>query len=123
MRFPVRRSATDTHPVDAVPPVRQLVPLGLQHVLVAYSGMVTTPLLIGLGIGLPTDQIALLVTANVLVSGIATLLQTLGVFNIGARLPMVMGSTFTGIAPAITVGADAGLPAVFGATIVAGVAG
>ena len=123
MRFPVRRSATDTHPVDAVPPVRQLVPLGLQHVLVAYSGMVTTPLLIGLGIGLPTDQIALLVTANVLVSGIATLLQTLGVLNIGARLPMVMGSTFTGIAPAITVGADAGLPAVFGATIVAGVAG
>ncbi|TQM04306.1 nucleobase:cation symporter-2 family protein [Pseudonocardia kunmingensis] len=122
-RSTARTSAANPHPVDAVPPIRQLVPLGLQHVLVAYSGMVTTPLLIGLGLGLPTDRIALLVSANVLVSGVATLLQTIGVLNIGARLPMVMGSTFTGIAPAITVGAEGGLGAVFGATIVAGLVG
>ncbi|TDD44134.1 purine permease [Saccharopolyspora elongata] len=96
------------------------MPLGLQHVLVAYSGMATVPLLIGLGIGMSTEQIAVLVSANVLVSGLATLLQALGVFNIGVRLPIVMGSTFTGITPAILVGKDCGLPAVFGATIVAG---
>lgn len=117
------KSATppDVHPVDAVPPVRQLLPLSIQHVLVAYSGMVTVPLLIGIGIGLSTEEIATLVTANVLVSGVATLLQTLGLFNIGVRYPIVMGSTFTGITPAIIVGQDGGLPAVFGATIVAGV--
>ncbi|MEV0089088.1 nucleobase:cation symporter-2 family protein [Saccharopolyspora sp. NPDC050642] len=97
-----------------------MLPLGLQHVLVAYSGMATVPLLIGLGIGMSTEQIAVLVSANVLVSGLATLLQALGVFNIGVRLPIVMGSTFTGITPAILVGKDGGLPAVFGATIVAG---
>lgn len=117
---PRPRSTAPPDAVDTVPPLRQLVPLGLQHVLVAYSGMATVPLLIGLGIGLPTEQIALLVSANVLVSGVATLLQALGVLNIGARLPIVMGSTFTGITPAILVGKDGGLPAVFGATIVAG---
>lgn len=109
------------HPVDAMPRLYQLFPLGLQHVLVAYVGMATTPLLIGLGIGLSTQQIATLVTANVLVSGVATLIQTLGIWNTGVRLPLVMGSTFTGITPAVIVGKDAGLPAVFGATIVVGV--
>ncbi|GAA2595194.1 nucleobase:cation symporter-2 family protein [Actinomadura fulvescens] len=107
--------------VDTVPRLRTLVPLSVQHVLIAYSGMVTVPLLIGSGLGLPGDTIAALITANLFVSGVATLLQTVGVWRIGVRLPIVMGSTFTGIGPAIIVGKDGGLPAVFGATLVAGV--
>ncbi|WGW11398.1 nucleobase:cation symporter-2 family protein [Saxibacter everestensis] len=106
--------------VDTAPRLLHMIPLGLQHVLVAYSGMITTSLLIGVGVGLSTEQIAVLVSANVLVCGIATVLQTLGLFNIGVRLPIVMGSTFTAISPAIVIGNDAGLPAVFGATLVAG---
>ncbi|MFC9897513.1 nucleobase:cation symporter-2 family protein [Nocardia sp. NPDC127579] len=117
---PRGRSATPRDPVDTIPPLRHLIPLGLQHVIVAYSGMVTLPLVIGLGIGLSPAQITTLVTANVFVSGLATLLQTLGILNIGVRLPIVMGSTFTGITPAIIVGTESGLPAVFGATIVVG---
>ncbi|RJL35421.1 nucleobase:cation symporter-2 family protein [Bailinhaonella thermotolerans] len=106
--------------VDSVPRLRTLVPLSLQHVLIAYSGMVTVPLLIGSGIGLPPAQIAVLITANLFVSGVATLLQTLGVWKVGVRLPILMGSTFTGIGPGIIVGREGGLPAVFGATVVAG---
>ncbi|MEV6280675.1 nucleobase:cation symporter-2 family protein [Nocardia sp. NPDC051832] len=117
---PRNRSTTPRDPVDSVPPLRHLIPLGLQHVIVAYSGMVTLPLVIGLGIGLSPAQITTLVTANVFVSGLATLLQTLGILNVGVRLPIVMGSTFTGITPAIIVGTESGLPAVFGATIVVG---
>lgn len=123
MRFRPRTTRAETttrDAVDTVPRFRQMLPLGVQHLLVAYSGMVTVPLLIGLGVGLSTAQIATLITANVLVSGVATLLQTLGIGNVGVRLPIVMGSTFTGITPAIIVGKEAGLPAVFGATIVAG---
>lgn len=121
MRF--TRHHQEGHTVDAVDTVPRLsvmLPLGLQHVLVAYSGMVTVPLLIGIGLGLSRDQVAVLVTANVLVSGVATLLQTLGFWRVGVRFPIVMGSTFTGIGPAIIVGKEGGLPAVFGATIVAG---
>ncbi|KAA8889503.1 purine permease [Nocardia colli] len=122
MKFRARSATAGSRdPVDTVPPLRHLVPLAVQHVIVAYSGMVTLPLVIGLGIGLSPAQITTLVTANVFVSGLATLLQTLGLFNVGVKLPIVMGSTFTGIAPAIIVGTSAGLPAVFGATIVVGV--
>ncbi|WP_299537590.1 uracil-xanthine permease family protein [uncultured Streptomyces sp.] len=109
------------HPVDVRPPLHRMVPLSLQHLLVAYSGMATMPLLVGMALGLPEDRIRLLISANLLVSGIATLLQTLGVRALGARLPIVMGSTFTAITPAVLIGKEHGLAAVFGATIVAGV--
>src|SRR5690606_16211968 len=109
--------------VDAVPRVRILVPLSVQHVLIAYSGLLTVPLLVGTGVGLPPDQVAALITANLFVSGLATILQSVGVLNIGVRLPVVMGSTFTGIGPAIIVAeSGGGLPAVFGATMAVGAA-
>ncbi|MFJ1896020.1 uracil-xanthine permease family protein [Streptomyces sp. NPDC088115] len=108
------------HPVDVRPPLRRLVPLSLQHLLVAYAGMATMPLLVGTALDLPEDRIRLLISANLLVSGLATLLQSLGVMRVGARLPIVMGSTFTAITPAVLIGGEHGLAAVFGATIVSG---
>ncbi|WNI27466.1 solute carrier family 23 protein [Streptomyces sp. ITFR-6] len=108
------------HPVDVRPPLRRLVPLSVQHLLVAYAGMATMPLLVGTALELPEDRIRLLISANLLVSGLATLLQSLGVMRVGARLPIVMGSTFTAITPAVLIGKDHGLAAVFGATIVSG---
>ncbi|MFJ8948761.1 uracil-xanthine permease family protein [Streptomyces sp. NPDC102381] len=108
------------HPVDARPPLRRLVPLSLQHLLVAYAGMATMPLLVGTALHLPEDRIRLLISANLLVSGVATVLQSMGVKWLGARLPIVMGSTFTAITPAIIIGEEHGLAAVFGATIVSG---
>ncbi|MGU3432320.1 uracil-xanthine permease family protein [Actinomycetes bacterium M1A6_2h] len=108
--------------VDAVPRIRRLVPLALQHVFLSYSGMVTVPLLIGAALGFSAADIALLISANLLVSGIATILQTVGFPGVGARLPIVMGSTFTAITPAILIGEQYGITAVFGATIVSGIA-
>lgn len=108
------------HPVDVRPPWRRLVPLSLQHLLVAYAGMATMPLLVGTALHLPEDRIRLLISANLLVSGVATVLQSLGVKWLGARLPIVMGSTFTAITPAVLIGQEHGLAAVFGATVVSG---
>ncbi|MGD6747115.1 uracil-xanthine permease family protein [Streptomyces sp. BH106] len=108
------------HPVDTRPPLRRLVPLSLQHLLVAYAGMATMPLLVGTALHLPEDRIRLLISANLLVSGVATVLQSMGAKWLGARLPIVMGSTFTAITPAIIIGEEHGLAAVFGATIVSG---
>lgn len=108
------------HPVDVRPPLRRLLPLSLQHLLVAYAGMATMPLLVGSALHLPQDRIRLLISANLLVSGIATVLQSMGVKWVGARLPIVMGSTFTAITPAVLIGREHGLAAVFGATMVSG---
>ena len=77
------------HPVDEILPLRQLLSYGLQHVLVMYAGAVAVPLILGSALGLTPQQMVTLINANLLTSGIATLIQTLGVWKFGARLPLI----------------------------------
>jgi NCS2 family nucleobase:cation symporter-2 len=109
------------HPVDQLLPVRQLVTYGLQHVLVLYAGAVAVPLILGSALGLSTAEVVLLINANLLTSGIATLIQTLGFWRFGARLPLVQACSFIALAPMIMIGKEYGLTQVFGAVIAAGV--
>lgn len=80
---------------------------------------------LGAALGLPKDQIAFLISADLFACGIATLIQCIGFKGVGIRLPVMMGVTFTAIGPMIAIGSDpqAGLPGVFGATIAAGIFG
>lgn len=114
-------SPTPTHPVDQLLPIRQLLTFGLQHVLVLYAGAVAVPLILGSALGLSNAQIVLLINANLLTSGIATLIQTLGFWKFGARLPLVQACSFIALAPMIMIGKEYGLAQVFGAVIAAGV--
>jgi uric acid transporter len=91
-------AATDRHPVDQMLPVGQLFLYGLQQVMSMYAGVVAVPLIVGTALGLPFPDLAYLLTAALLVSGLATLLQTLGVWRIGARLPLVQGTSFAAVA-------------------------
>jgi uric acid transporter len=118
----------DRHPVDEVLPPAQMFVYGLQHVMSMYAGVVAVPLIIGTAMGLPFGELAYLLTAALLVSGLATLLQTLGVWRIGARQPIVQGTSFAAVASMLAIGraeggGTAGLLAIFGAIIVAGVVG
>lgn len=115
-------SKQQVHPVDEILPVRQLASYGLQHVLVMYAGAVAVPLILGSALGLSASQVVTLINANLLTSGIATIIQCLGVWKFGARLPMIQGCSFIALAPMIMVGKQYGLPVVFGAVIAAGVA-
>ncbi|AVD82925.1 permease [Pseudomonas sp. SWI6] len=108
------------HPVDEVLPPRELFTFGLQHVLVMYAGAVAVPLILGSALGLSHAQVVTLINANLLTSGIATLLQTLGLRCFGARLPLIQGCSFIALAPMIMIGKEFGLPHVFGAVIAAG---
>jgi len=110
-------------PIDEMLPVPQLFVLGLQHVLAMYAGAAAVPLIVGGAVHLPKDQIATLVSADLLVCGIVTIIQCVGILNIGIRLPMVMGVAFTAVPTIIATGSNPnlGLPAVFGAVIVSGV--
>ena len=119
---------TDAHPVDQMMPVGQLLLYGLQHVMSMYAGVIAVPLIVGTAMGLPFGELAYLLTAALLVSGLATLLQTLGVWRIGARLPLVQGTSFAAVASMLAIGkgaggGNAGLTAIFGAVLVAGVIG
>lgn len=108
------------HPVDEVLPPRELFTFGLQHVLVMYAGAVAVPPILGSALGLTQAQVVTLINANLLTSGIATLIQTLGLWRFGARLPLIQGCSFIALAPMIMIGKEFGLPHVFGAVIAAG---
>ncbi|MFI6644864.1 nucleobase:cation symporter-2 family protein [Streptomyces sp. NPDC050504] len=101
---------------------------GLQHVAAMYAGVVAPPLIVGAAVGLSPKELTFLTGASLFMAGLATFLQTLGLWNIGARLPFVNGVTFAGVAPMLAVvdtTKDKGdaLPIIFGAIIVAGVLG
>ncbi|MFD8637880.1 solute carrier family 23 protein, partial [Streptomyces sp. NPDC059656] len=86
-----RTPGAPTHPVDEILPVRRLVPAALQHVAGMYAGLTAPPLIIGGALGLTSAQLSVLLAAALLVSGLATIAQTLGPFGIGARLPLTNG--------------------------------
>ncbi|MFI8480131.1 nucleobase:cation symporter-2 family protein [Pseudomonas sp. NPDC078700] len=111
---------THVHPVDEVLPIRQLFTFGLQHVLVMYAGAVAVPLILGSALGLTSAQVILLINANLLTSGVATLIQTIGFWKFGARLPLIQGCSFIALAPMIMIGKEFGLSQIFGAVIAAG---
>ncbi|WP_432102084.1 nucleobase:cation symporter-2 family protein [Streptomyces sp. bgisy091] len=112
------------HPVDEVLPPARLGLLGLQHVLVMYTGCVTVPLVFGAAAGLDTSTIGLLINADLLVAGLITLLQALGMGKfLGVRLPVVAGATFAAVTPMILIAGEYGLQAVYGSMIAAGVFG
>lgn len=113
-----------THPVDEVLPPGRLGLLGLQHVLAMYTGCVTVPLVFGAAAGLDARTIGLLVNADLLVAGLITLLQSLGVGRVlGIRLPVVAGATFTAVTPMILIAGQYGVQAVYGSMLAAGLFG
>ena len=108
------------HPVDEVPPLGRLTVLGLQHVMVMYASAVAVPLVIGAALKLSPAEIGQLVGATLFFCGVGTLLQSIGVWKFGIRLPLVMGSAFNGVAPMILIGTRNGIPVMYGALIAAG---
>jgi NCS2 family nucleobase:cation symporter-2 len=112
------------HPVDTPLAPGRLAVLGLQHVLVMYTGCVTVPLVFGAAAKLSTATIGLLINADLLVAGLITVAQSLGIGRLfGVRLPVVAGATFTAVTPMILIGSQYGLPSVYGSMIAAGVFG
>jgi xanthine/uracil permease len=79
--------ADSVHPVDEHLPVPILVPLAIQHVLVMYAGAVAVPLIIGRAVGLPPEQVAFLISADLFACGLATIVQSMGFPGFGIRLP------------------------------------
>ena len=88
-----------------------------------YAGAVAVPLIIGAAIKAPREQVAFLITCDLLACGIASLLQSVGVWQFGIRLPVIMGVTFAAVGPMVAIGSDPslGLLGIYGATIVAGI--
>ncbi|MBP7674825.1 MAG: purine permease [Thermoanaerobaculia bacterium] len=113
------------HPVDEVLPPTRLTLLGLQHVLVMYAGAVAVPLIVGGALKLPKEQMAMLINADLFACGIATLVQSIGIWRFGIRLPVMMGVTFAAVSPMVVMATnpEIGLLGIYGAVIAAGIFG
>lgn len=113
------------HPVDEVLPAGKLAVYGFQHVLAFYAGAVLVPILLAGSIGLSGAQLVHLINADLFTCGIASIIQSVGFWKVGVRLPLLQGVTFTAVSPMITIGLAAGggthgLLVIYGAVIVAG---
>ena len=81
---------TRTLPVDEILPARQLVLLGLQHVLVMAASPITSVFLVARALNFSPALTLNLISATFLVCGMGTLLQSFGPLKFGARLPFIM---------------------------------
>ncbi|MCK7598675.1 purine permease [Microbulbifer sp. CAU 1566] len=114
--------APENRDVNYMPPLTRAVPLGIQHVLAMFVANVTVPIVIAGAAGLSAEDTAFMVQAAMFVAGVATLIQSLGIGRIGARLPIVMGTSFGFVPVLIPIAVGMGVPAALGAGLCGGIA-
>ena len=112
-------------------PLKQAIPLGLQHVLAMFVGNLTPLLIITGACAAMADgdafaavQVSLLQNA-MLIAGIVTLIQMFGIGPVGGKVPIIMGTSsgFIGVfqsVAAVMGGGILGYGAIMGASIIGG---
>lgn len=118
-------SDDNIYKLDGRVPLAKAIPFGIQHVLAMFVSNVVPLIIIG-GVavyhGVPFTPIekASLIQNCMLIAGIATLVQLYPIWRIGARLPVVMGVSFTFVT-ALTIIAAQDFGMMLGAVIVGGI--
>ena len=108
---------------NVTPPLNQAIPLGFQHVLAMFASNVTPSIIVAGAAGLAfggAEQIYLIQMA-MLFAGIATLFQTVGVGPVGARLPIMQGTSFAFVGVLAGIAATQGLGVALTACIIGGI--
>ncbi len=115
---------------DYMPPLAKAIPLGIQHVLAMFVSNVTPAIIVagaaGFGFGSNSPdfpELLYLIQMSMLFAGIATLFQTISLGPIGAKLPIVQGTSFAFLPIMIPLVAGKGvdaLAALFGGVLIGG---
>lgn len=113
----MKKNYTSVHELDGIVPLKQAIPLGMQHVLAMFVGNVSPLLVIAGIIGMDSGMLTSLVQNAMFIAGIATLIQLYPICGVGSGLPVVMGTSsgFVGMASA---GASLGYGSIMGASLV-----
>jgi xanthine permease len=109
---------------DYFPPLSTAVPLGIQHVLAMFVSNLAPAIIVagaaGFGFGSPDpSELIYMIQMSMLFAGIATLMQTIGFGPIGARLPLVQGTSFAYLSVMIPIVAGKGVGAMAALTTAA----
>ncbi|WP_234323287.1 uracil-xanthine permease family protein [Streptomyces bikiniensis] len=116
---PAPPAASGTAPVDARVPARRLLPLAAQHVLAMIAAPVSTVFLTAGTLRLAPGTTASLLSAVLILCGAGALLQSLGVWRVGARLPFVMLPGGAATALFLQIAQDHGTPTAAGSVLLA----
>lgn len=112
------------------PPMVHAIPLGLQHIMAMFISNVTPAIIIagaaGFGFGSNSPDFPMMIymiQMSMVFAGIATLIQTIGMGPVGARLPVVQGTSFAFVPIMVPLVAGKGIDAmsaVMGGVLVGG---
>ena len=114
-------SMENIYSLDGKVPLLKSIPFGLQHVLAMFVANIAPIMIVTGACGLSTQEMASLIQTAMIMAGIGTLVQLFAVWKLGARLPIVMGISFTFVSVFCYVGPKWGYGAVIGAVIVGGI--
>ena len=107
---------------DGKPPVAEMIPCALQHVLASFAGIITPAIIIASVYGWSPEQKTDIIQVALILSAIDTALQAFAPFRrIGGGLPIVMGVSFAFLPALQAMGADFSFGALLGGEIVGGI--
>lgn len=106
--------------LEGKPPLKKAVPLGIQHVLAMFTSNLAPLIIVAAAIGMKSADKIYLLQAAMFIAGVATLIQIFKLGPIGSGLPIVMGTSFTFLGAAISMGIAHGYSAVLGACLIGG---
>ncbi|MBR5001560.1 MAG: purine permease, partial [Firmicutes bacterium] len=115
------QSMKNIYSLDGNVPILQSIPFGLQHVLAMFVANIAPIMIVTGACGLSVHETASLIQTAMIIAGIGTLVQLFTVWKLGARLPIVMGISFTFVSVFCYVGPQWGYEAIIGAVIVGGI--
>ena len=115
-------SAAQLQDPDYDVPMGPRIALGLQHLLAMFVSNVTPSIIIAgaAGFAFGGADMVFLIQMAMLFAGVATLFQTIGMGPVGARLPVMQGTSFAFVPIMIGVVKTSGMAALMGSIIVAG---
>jgi NCS2 family nucleobase:cation symporter-2 len=108
--------------VEGIPPLREVAPLGFQHVVAAIVGVVTPAILVANVTNLSAADSTILVQMSLIITALATLLQLFPIAGIGSGLPVIIGMSFAYVPTILAIGGQFGIATIFGAQIAGGIA-
>ena len=88
------------YPIGSRPKMGLAILLGIQQYLTMFGATVLIPIIVGGGMGMPTEELALLISTIFFASGLCTLIQQ---SPIGNRLPIIQGGTFSFLGPTFAI--------------------
>lgn len=116
----MKNKNTSPYHLDGVPALKEAIPLGLQHVLAMFVSNITPLIIVAGALHIPTTTKTFLIQCTMLVAGLNTMMQAYTIGPVGARLPIVVGTSFAFVPVALSIGNQYGYEAVLGAALVGG---